>query len=138
MSSTRNYSSEQIGFTCSTFDLLHAGHVLMLEEAKQQCDYLICGLQTHAREGKDQPIQSLVERFLQLQACKWVDEIIPYTTEQDLEDIFSFINIDVRIIGSEYKGKPFTGEYTCKKRGIEIYYNEREHRFSSSYLRDRL
>ncbi len=128
----------KVGFTCSVFDLLHAGHVLMLEEARSQCDYLIVGLQTESREGKDKPIQSVVERYLQLKACKYVDEIIPYTTEEDLQDILSSVDIDIRILGSEYKGKDYTGSYICKKRGIEIYFNEREHRFSSTYLRDRL
>ena len=86
-----------VGFTCSTFDLLHAGHIVMLREAKEQCDYLICGLQTDPsidRPEKNKPAQTLVERYTQLQAVKYVDEIIPYTTEQDLEDILKMLNID--------------------------------------------
>jgi len=126
------------GFTCSVFDLLHTGHILMLEEAKTKCDYLIVGLQTYSRKDKEQPIQSVVERYLQLKACKHVDEIIPYTTEEDLNDLLLLLNIDIRIIGEEYKNKDFTGKEICNKRNIEIYYNKREHRFSSSYLRNKL
>jgi len=128
----------KIGFTCSVFDLLHTGHIIMLEEAKSKCDYLIVGLQTHGRKDKHQPIQSVVERYLQLKACKHVDEIMPYTTEEDLNDLLSLLNIDIRIIGEEYKNKDFTGKEICHKRNIEIYYNKREHRFSSSYLRNKI
>jgi len=130
-----------VGFTCSTFDLLHAGHIAMLREAKEQCDYLICGLQTDPsmdRPEKNKPAQTLVERYTQLQAVRYVDEIIPYTTEQDLEDILKMLNIDVRIIGHEYKSKKFTGRNICSQRGIEIYYNRRDHRFSTSDLRNRV
>lgn len=130
-----------IGFTASTFDLLHAGHISMLREAKEQCDYLICGLQVDPskdRPEKNKPVQTLVERFIQLAAVKYVDEIIPYESEQDLEDILKMVNIDVRIIGAEYKDKTFTGRATCASRGIEIYYNKRDHRFSTSDLRKRV
>ena len=105
-------NKEIIGFTCSTFDLLHAGHILMLEEAKTQCDYLICGLQTDPsvdRPKKNSPIQSYYERFIQLSAVKYVDKIIPYTTEKELLTILQTNNIDVRILGDEYETKPFTG-----------------------------
>ena len=128
----------KIGLTASAFDLFHAGHVLMLEEAKQQCDYLICALQTDPsldRPTKNKPAQTIVERYIQLKACKYVDEIIPYSTEQDLEDILAALDIDVRILGVEYKGKPFTGQDICKARGIKLYFNGRDHRFSSSELR---
>jgi|TARA_B110000495_G_C22522455_1_gene318504 glycerol-3-phosphate cytidylyltransferase len=128
----------KIGFTASAFDLLHAGHTLMLEEAKAQCDYLIVGLQTDPsqdRTSKSKPAQTIVERYLQLRACKYVDEIIPYGTEQDLEDLLAGMHIDVRILGIEYRDKDFTGHDICKKRDIEIYFNERDHRFSSSGLR---
>tara|TARA_B100001079_G_C15950803_1_gene314826 strand:- start:11 stop:418 length:408 start_codon:yes stop_codon:yes gene_type:complete len=131
----------KIGFTCSTFDLLHAGHVAMLREAKDQCDYLICGIQTDPsidRPEKNKPVQTLVERWTQLQGVKYVDEIIPYQTEQDLEDILKLFHIDVRIIGEEYKDGKFTGRATCAARGIEIYFNKRDHRFSSSDLRKRV
>ena len=131
----------RIGFTCSSFDLLHAGHTLMLEEAKAQCDYLIVGLQTDPsidRPTKNKPVQTVVERYLQLRACKYVDEIIPYGTEQDLEDILSGMDIDVRILCVEYRDKDFTGRDICKKREIEIHFNERDHRFSSSDLRMRV
>jgi len=131
----------RIGFTCSSFDLLHAGHTLMLEEAKAQCDYLIVGLQTDPtmdRPEKNKPVQTVVERYLQLRACKYVDEVIPYGTEQDLEDILSGMNIDVRILGVEYRDKDFTGRDICKKREIEIHFNERDHRFSSRDLRIRV
>jgi glycerol-3-phosphate cytidylyltransferase len=130
-----------VGFTASTFDLLHAGHVSMLREAKEQCDYLICGLQVDPsidRPNKNKPVQTLVERYTQLAGIKYVDEIIPYQTEEDLEDILKMVNIDLRIIGSEYKDKTFTGRATCAARGIEIYFNKRDHRFSTSDLRKRV
>mgnify|MGYP002027142130 CR=1 FL=1 len=131
----------RIGFTCSTFDLLHAGHIQMLRDAKEQCDYLICGLQVDPsidRPEKNSPVQTVVERFTQLNAVKYVDEIIPYQTEKDLEDILNMLHIDVRILGEEYKNKTFTGRAICAKRGIELFFNKREHRFSSSDLRDRV
>ena len=130
-----------VGFTASTFDLLHAGHVSMLREAKNQCDYLICGLQVDPsidRPEKNSPVQTLVERYTQLSAIKYVDEIIPYQTEDDLLDILNMVDIDVRIIGAEYKDTSFTGRATCAKRGIEIYFNKRDHRFSTSDLRSRV
>lgn len=131
----------KVGFTASTFDLLHAGHVQMLREAKQQCEYLICALQIDPsvdRKEKNPPVQTVVERFIQLSAIQYVDEIVPYATEKDLEDILNMYSIDVRIIGEEYKKKTFTGRAICSKRGIEIYYNKRDHRFSSSDLRKRV
>ena len=124
-----------VGFTASTFDLLHAGHVQMLREAKDQCDYLICGLQidpTVDRKEKNFPIQTIVERYIQLKSIKYVNEIIPYTTEKDLEDILQMYTIHVRILGQEYKNISFTGKDICNQRNIEIYYNERVHIFSSS------
>ena len=131
----------KIGFTCSTFDLLHAGHVVMLEEAKRHCDYLIVGLQTDPtidRPDKNTPIQSVVERQIQLAAVKYIDEIVMYTTEQDLEDLLLPLPINVRIIGDEYKTKPFTGKAICKDRGIKMVYNGRDHSFSSTSLRKRV
>lgn len=131
----------KVGFTCSTFDLLHSGHIMMLREAKNVCDYLIVGLQIDPsvdRPEKNKPIQTIVERHIQLAAVEYVDEIIPYATEQDLEDILNMFNIDVRIIGEEYKNGTFTGRAICAKRGIELYYNKRDHRFSSSGLRQRI
>ncbi|MCT4699789.1 adenylyltransferase/cytidyltransferase family protein [Tenacibaculum haliotis] len=128
----------RIGITFSAFDLLHAGHVKMLEDAKEQCDYLICGLQTDPtvdRPEKNKPIQSVVERYIQLKGCKYVDEIVPYTTEQDLEDVLQSFKIDVRILGDEYTDKNFTGRTYCEEKGITLFYNKREHRFSSSELR---
>ncbi len=128
----------KVGITFSAFDLLHAGHVKMLEEANRQCDYLICGLQTDPtidRPEKNKPVQTVVERYIQLKACKHVDEIVPYTTEQDLEDILRAFKIDVRIVGEEYKDKTFTGRAFCEENGIELYFNKRNHRFSSSGLR---
>ncbi len=127
-----------IGITFSTFDLLHAGHIRMLEEAKQHCDYLIAGLQTDPtidRPEKNKPTQTIVERYIQLKGCKFVDEIIPYSTERDLEDILQSFPIDVRILGEEYKDKSFTGRQYCEKTGIKLIYNKRNHRFSSSGLR---
>ncbi len=130
-----------VGFTCSTFDLLHAGHILMLAECKQICDYLIVGVQsdpTVDRPGtKNKPVQSIVERYVQLSAVKFVDEIIVYNTEKVLEDMLMFLPISVRIIGEEYKDKDFTGKQICEDRGIKIWFNSRSHRFSSSELRQR-
>lgn len=131
----------RIGLTASTFDLLHAGHIQMLREAKEHCDYLICGLQVDPsidRPEKNPPVQTVVERYIQLSAVQYVDEIVPYATEKDLEDILNMYTLDVRIIGEEYKKKTFTGRAICSKRGIEIYYNKRDHRFSSSDLRKRV
>jgi len=130
--------NKKIGITFSSFDLLHAGHIKMLEEAKQQCDYLIVGLQTDPtinRPDKNKPSQSIVERYIQLKGCRFVDEIIPYETEQDLEDILKSFVIHVRIIGDEYRDKEFTGRSYCEKKGIELFFNRRDHRFSSSGLR---
>lgn len=130
--------NKRVGITFSAFDLLHAGHVQMLEEAKRQCDYLICGLQTDPtidRSDKNKPAQTIVERYIQLRGCRYVDEIVPYATEQDLEDILKSFKIDVRIIGEEYVNKPFTGRDYCEEKGIELYFNSRDHRFSSSGLR---
>ena len=131
----------KVGITFSTFDLLHAGHVQMLREAKEQCDYLICGLQLDPsvdRPEKNSPVQTIVERYTQLAGIKYVDEIIPYATEKDVEDILTMYHIDVRILGDEYKEKDFTGKDICKKRGIQLYFNKRDHRFSSSDLRRRV
>ena len=131
----------KVGFTASAFDLLHAGHVAMLREAKDQCDYLICGLQLDPstdRPEKNTPVQSVVERYAQLSAVKYVDEIIPYNSEKDLLDILTLYKIDVRILGNEYKDKEFTGREVCETLGIQLYFNNRNHRFSSSDLRARI
>lgn len=131
----------KVGITFSTFDLLHAGHIQMLREAKEQCDYLICGLQLDPsldRAEKNSPVQTIVERYTQLAGVKYVDEIIPYSSEKDVEDILTMYHIDVRILGDEYKEKDFTGKDICKKRGIQLYFNKRDHRFSSSDLRKRV
>lgn len=128
----------KIGITFSAFDLLHAGHIKMLEEAKCVCDYLIVGLQTDPtidRPNKNRPTQSVVERYIQLKGCKFVDEIVPYATEQDLEDILRSFKIDVRIIGDEYREENFTARTYCEEKGIAFYFNMRDHRFSSSSLR---
>lgn len=135
---TKVTSGNKIGITFSAFDLLHAGHIKMLEEAKMQCDYLICGLQTDPtldRPEKNKPVQTVVERYIQLKGCKYVDEIVPYATEQDLEDILRSYKLDVRIVGDEYMSKNFTGRQYCEEKGIELYFNGRDHRFSSSGLR---
>jgi len=128
----------KVGFTCSTFDLFHAGHVMMLKEAKTQCDYLIVGLQidpTLDRPGiKNKPVQTVLERFIQVKACKYVDEIIPYATEKELMDILTSYPIDVRIIGEEYKDKQFTGF----NLPISVYFNSRQHSFSTTELRQRV
>ena len=120
----------RVGFTCSCFDLLHAGHVLMLREAKEQCDYLLVGLQVSAYPRKNHPIQSLVSRYTQLQALKFVDEIIPYEGEDGVLDILSMYPVDVRILGEEYKELDFTG----KELPIEIYFNRRGHHISTSSI----
>mgnify|MGYP003154626488 FL=1 len=130
-----------IGFTCSTFDLLHAGHITMLEEAKHHCDYLIVGLQndpTLDRPEKNAPVQTIVERQIQLAAVKYVDEIVIYNTEQDLVDLLLTLPIDVRVLGDEYKTKDFTGKDIAKQRGSKIVYNGRDHSFSSTSLRKRV
>ena len=127
----------RIGFTCSTFDLFHAGHIMMLKDAKEECDYLIVGLQTDPtidRVEKNKPVQTVFERFIQLDACKYVDEVIVYATEKELMDILQSYDIDVRIIGEEYQDKPFTG----KELPIEVYYNKRRHSFSTTELRKRV
>jgi len=131
----------KVGFTCSAFDMLHSGHIQMLRDASEQCDYLICGLQTNPsvdRPEKNRPIQTVVERYTQLKAVQYVNEIIPYATEEDLKDILSMYHIDVRILGDEYREKDFTGKEICKRRDIALYFNKRDHRFSSSELRRRV
>jgi len=134
-------SKNVVGFTCSTFDLLHAGHVAMLREAKSQCDYLIVGLQVDPsidRKNKNAPVQSIVERQAQLSAIKYVDEVLVYTTEADLLDILNMYPINTRILGEEYRDKEFTGKDACRKRGIQLFFNKRDHRFSTSDLRMRV
>lgn len=131
----------KIGITASTFDLLHAGHIEMLREAKAQCDYLICALQIDPsvdRPEKNAPVQTIVERYTQLQAVRFVDEIIPYLHETDLEDILEMRQVHVRILGEEYRETDFTGRDICKRRDIDLYFNKRDHRFSSSGLRKRV
>lgn len=129
----------RIGFTCSSFDLLHSGHIQMLREAKSQCDYLMVGLQMDPAldrpKEKNKPIQTIVERYTQLKAVSYVDEIIPYSTERDLEDILELYTIHVRILGEEYRDKEFTGKDICRKRDVELFFNKRDHRFSTSSLR---
>ena len=128
----------KIGFTCSTFDLFHAGHVMMLEEAKKQCEFLIVGLQTDPTidrpNTKNKPVQGVFERWAQLKACKFVDQIVPYSTEKELRDILLSFPINVRILGEEYKGKEFTGHDIP----MEFYFNQRRHSFSTSELRQRV
>lgn len=133
---------KRIGITFSTFDMLHAGHIAMLSEAKNHCDYLICGLQTDPtidRPGtKNRPVQSIVERQIQLAACRYVDEVVVYATEQDLCDLLLILPVDVRILGVEYEGKHFSGKDECYQREIELVFNGRDHSFSSSSLRKRV
>ncbi len=132
----------KVGFTCSTFDLFHAGHIMMLKEAKAQCDYLIVGLQTDPTIDrpieKNKPVQSVFERFVQLQACKYVDEVVVYATEKELVDILLSYPINIRILGNEYENKMFTGRAECVDRGIEFYFNNRAHSFSTTELRQRV
>ena len=129
------------GITFRSFDLFHSGHVAMLKEASENCDYLIVGLQTDPtidRPEKNKPIQSVFERYVQLKGCKYIDEIIPYETEQDLLDILLTYTIDRRFIGEEYKQSDFSGKQICVDKGIEVYYNKRQHSFSTSNLRKRI
>lgn len=136
-SCTKLNNKKYVGFVASAFDLFHCGHVMMLKEAKSQCDHLIVALQTDPtidRPSKNKPTQSVFERFEQLKACKYVDEIVVYATEKDLVDVLLSYPIDVRIIGEEYQGKPFTGS----DLPIEIYYNKRRHSFSTTELRNRI
>jgi glycerol-3-phosphate cytidylyltransferase len=133
---------KKIGITFSTFDMLHAGHIAMLSEAKNHCDYLIAGLQTDPTidrpDTKNKPVQSIVERQIQLAACRYVDEVVVYQTEQDLLDLLLILPVNVRILGVEYKDKDFSGQEECYDRGIEIVFNGRDHSFSSSSLRKRV
>jgi glycerol-3-phosphate cytidylyltransferase len=131
-----------IGITFSAWDLLHAGHIAMLAEAKNHCDYLIAGLQTDPTidrpDTKNKPVQSIVERQIQLSACRFVDEVVVYQTEQDLVDLLLILPIDVRILGVEYENKDFTGKSECLDKGIKLVFNSRDHSFSSSSLRKRV
>ena len=136
-----NRNDKVIGITASAFDLLHAGHIAMLREAKTQCDYLICALHVDPsldRIEKNTPIQNTVERYTQLSAVKYVDEIVPYLYEKELKDILEMYMPDVRILGDEYKDTDFTGRDICDRLGIELYFNGRNHRFASSELRQRI
>ena len=125
------------GFTCGTFDLLHAGHVLMLKEIKDQCDYLVVGIQTDPsiRQGKNTPIQSIEERKLQLEAVRFVDQVVQYDTEEDLVDLLKMTSPDLRFVGMDWKDNP---NLTGGDLPIEIRYNSRDHGFSSSELRKRI
>ena len=133
---------KKIGITFSTIDMLHAGHIAMLAEARNHCDYLICGLQTDPTidrpDTKNRPVQSIVERQIQLAACRYVDEVVVYQTEQDLIDLLLILPLDVRVLGVEYEDKEYTGKRECHQRGIEIVFNGRDHSFSSSSLRKRV
>ena len=133
---------KRIGITFSTFDMLHAGHIAMLSEAKNHCDYLIAGLQTDPTidrpTEKNPPVQSIVERQIQLAACRYVDEVVVYQTEEDLIDLLLILPVDVRILGVEYQGIDFTGWAECRSRSIELVFNKRDHSFSSSSLRRRV
>jgi glycerol-3-phosphate cytidylyltransferase len=133
---------KKIGITFSTFDMLHAGHIAMLAEARNHCDYLIAGLQTDPTidrpDTKNKPVQSIVERQIQLAACRYVDEVVVYQTEQDLVDLLLILPLDVRVLGVEYAEKDFTGRKECQSRDIDIIFNGRDHSFSSSSLRKRV
>lgn len=133
---------KKIGITFSAWDLLHAGHIAMLAEAKNHCDYLIAGLQIDPTidrpDTKNKPVQSIVERQIQLSSCRFVDEVVVYQTERDLVDLLLILPVDVRILGVEYENKDFTGKKECLERGIELVFNSRDHSFSSSSLRKRV
>ena len=133
---------KKVGITFSTFDLFHAGHIAMLAESRNHCDYLIAGLQTDPTidrpDTKNKPVQSVVERQIQLAACRYVDEVVVYATEQDLVDLLLILPLDVRVLGVEYEGQHFSGKLECERREIEIVFNARDHSFSSSSLRKRV
>ena len=133
---------KKIGITFSAWDMFHAGHVAMLAEAKNHCDYLIAGLQTDPTidrpDTKNKPVQSIVERQIQLAACRYVDEVVVYQTEQDLIDLLLILPIDIRVLGIEYEDKEYTGKQEGFQRGIHPIFNERDHSFSSSNLRKRV
>jgi len=130
-----------VGFTCGVFDLFHAGHVLMLENCKQQCDELLVGIKvdpTVDEFNKNKPVQSILERIIEVKACKFVDKILVYSTEEDLNNILGISNINVRFIGEDHKNKPITGQKICDLRGIKIIYLPRTHTYSTSNLRERV
>jgi len=130
-----------VGFTCGTFDLLHAGHVLMLQEASEVCDFLVVGLHidpSQEREWKNKPIQTIHERFIQLEAIKYVDFVLPYHFEQDMHELLQILRVNVRIVGEEYRNKPLSGEHLHEELNIRLHYNNRGHGFSSTELRDRV
>ena len=129
------------GVIAGNFDVIHPGYIKMFKQCKKHCDYLICALQndpTIDRKDKNKPIQSLVERYLQLDAVKYVDKIIPYNDEKELEELFSSLDLDVRIIGEDYKDKNYTAKSICQKRGIRIIYNKRDHNYSTTNLRKKI
>lgn len=131
----------KIGFTCSAFDLFHAGHVNMLEKCKSNCDYLIVGLHVNPsleRVTKNAPVQSVFERYLMLKGCKYIDEIVPYETEKDLENLFATLEINIRFLGEDYLDKEVTGGHICRMLGIKTIYINRKHSYSSSELRERV
>ena len=132
----------KIGFTCSTFDLLHAGHVLMLKECRDHCDILLVGLQSDPTldrpDSKNRPVQGMYERWTQLKGCKYVNEVVPYSTEEDLLNLLKTRNFDVRFVGADYIDKDFTGKQWCIDNGKEIIYNSRKHGYSTTSLRKRM
>ena len=130
-----------VGFTCGTFDLVHAGHVLMLKEASEVCDFLIVGLHidpSEEREWKNKPVQSIHERFIQLEAIKYVEYVLPYHTENDMHELLQILRVNVRIVGEEYRNRPLSGEHLHEDLNIKLHYNSRRHGFSSTELRDRV
>jgi len=132
----------KIGFTCSTFDLLHSGHILMLEECRKNCDYLLVGLQSDPTldrpDTKNKPSQGMYERWVQLKGCKYVYEVLPYSTEEDLMNLLATQQIDIRFVGEDYRNLDFTGKKFCEENNIEIFYNSRKHSYSTTDLRKRM
>ena len=132
----------KVGFNCSTFDLFHAGHVTMLKEEKRHCDYLIAAIQVDPTvdrpDTKNKPVMSIYERYVCVSACRYVDEVIEYHTEEDLLNLLKTQHVDIRFLGDEYKTKEFTGKQWCLDHGIELFYHERQHPYSSSSLRKRI
>lgn len=132
---------KRYGITFGAFDLCHAGHVVMFEECRQYCDYLIVGLHVDPsieRQTKNKPVQSVYERYIQLKAISYIDEIVPYCYEYEIEQMMTTLPICVRFLGEDYRGKVFTGQQYCIDNNIEIIYNSRKHKFSTTELRERV
>ena len=131
----------KVGFTCGAFDLLHPGHLIMLRQCKEQCDWLIVGLHTDPtidRPEKNKPIQTVYERWVQLNACTYIDTVVPYDTENDLCNMMATLDMNIRFVGADHRNDYITGQQICESRKIKIIFNDRYHDYSSSELRERI